>query len=253
VAFTLLFAEKLTPMHPQSGTALEDSERDLQNAVEAARKRMVALEAEWAATKAPLEERLAARSLAAERRRQRAEEQLRQMAAMRLELQEMVANTRQREEDQRRLLAQYEAAPKGLNRSAFVKRIMEIVRNVKKQEDEIVRIAADTRAVQRDINAAQSALTRAYALVDETIFRDAKREDSHGSDMHASLGGTAKEAYRLLTNIHAGFTDLAAKVDDAGRAAKQLRDIEAQLEEMAKRPLDLERVLEDIAKVQGGG
>ena len=175
------------------------------------------------------------------------------MAAMRLELQEMVGNTRQREEDQRRLLAQYEAAPKGLNRSAFVKRIMEIVRNVKKQEDEIVRIAADTRAVQRDINAAQSALTRAYALVDETIFRDAKREDSHGSDMHASLGGTAKEAYRLLTNIHAAFTDLAAKVDDAGRAAKQLRDIEAQLEEMAKRPLDLERVLEDIAKVQGGG
>jgi hypothetical protein len=215
-----------------------------------AQERMAALEGEWAATRAPFEQRLAARSRAAEKRRQVAEQQLQQMAAMRQELQDMVAHTRSREEDQRRLLAQYEAAPKGLNRNAFVKRIMEIVRNVKKQEAEIARIAADTRTVQRDINAAQSALSRAYALVDEIIFRDAKREDTHGGDMHASLGGTAKEVYRLLTAIHGTFAELAAKVDDAGRAARQLRDVEVQLEDMAKRPLDLERVLQDIAQVQ---
>jgi hypothetical protein len=156
---------------------------------------------------------------------------------MRTEVRHLAAAAREREEDQRRLLAEYEAAPKGINRAAFVKRILEIIKNVKKQEVEILKITADTRDVQREMNSAQEALSRAYALVDETIFRDAKKDEA------------AREAYRLLSAIHGGFADLSARVEEAGRAGR-LRELEERAqEELAKRPLDLERVQADLQAV----
>jgi myosin heavy subunit len=207
-------------------------------AIDAAKQRMQALEAEWAAVRRPFDERLAARDGAALRKRERAEAQLRQMQTMRGEIRELAAAARAREEEQRRLLSEYEAAPKSVNRAAFVKRIMEIIKNVKKQEVEIAKITADTREVQRDINAAQEALSRAYALVDETIFRDAKKDDA------------SREAYRLLTSIHSGFADLAARVDETSRSGRTLRDLERKLEELLKRPLDLERIAADLKAVE---
>jgi hypothetical protein len=92
--------------------------------------------------------------------------------------------------------------------------------------------------VQREHNAAAESLSRAYALVDETIFRDAKRDDA------------SREAYRLLAAIHAAFADLAARVEETSRAARAQRDLERKLEELAKRPLDLERVAADLAAVE---
>ncbi len=207
-------------------------------AVDAARERMEALQAEWAAVRRPLDERLAVHANAAKRRRERAEAQLRHMQQMRGEMRELAAAARAREEDQRRLLAEYEAAPKTVNRAAFVKRIMEIIKNVKKQEAEIHKIAADMREVQRECNGAQEALSRAYALVDETIFRDAKRDDA------------SREAYRLLAAVHGGFAELSARVEEASRAGRALRDLERKLEELAKRPLDLERVAADVSAVE---
>lgn len=186
----------------------------------------------------PLDERLSARDGAARRKRERAEAQLRQMQLMRGEMRELAAAARAREEEQRRLLAEYEAAPKSVNRAAFVKRIMEIIKNVKKQEVEIAKITADTRELQREINSAQEALSRAYALVDETIFRDAKKDDA------------SREAYRLLSSIHSGFADLAARVDETSRAGRALRDLERKLGELQKRPLDLERIAADVQAVE---
>ena len=92
--------------------------------------------------------------------------------------------------------------------------------------------------MQREINAAQEALSRAYALVDETIFRDAKKDDA------------SRDAYRLLTSIHSGFADLAARVDETSPSGRALRDLERKLEELLKRPLDLERIAADVQAVE---
>ena len=106
-------------------------------------------------------------------------------------------------------MAEYEAAPKNVQRPTFVRRINEIVKNVKKQEAEIAKIVSDTREIQREINGAQEAMGRAYALVDDTLYRDAK----HGEE-------ACKEAYRHLNGIHGGFAELAASVEESGRCGK---------------------------------
>ncbi len=138
----------------QGGRALEDSEAELTRLVDAAKERMRALEAEWAEVRRPLEERLEVHANAARRKRERAAAQLQHIQSMRAEMRELAGAARAREEDQRRLMAEYEAAPKSVNRAAFVKRIMEIIKNVKKQEVEIMKITADTREARARCRAA---------------------------------------------------------------------------------------------------
>jgi len=218
------------------GAALEESERELAAAAAAARARMDALQAEWAAARLPLEERAARRERAAESARTAADQQLSALQAMRAEARQLVATARGREEEQRALLAQYESAPKVASRSALVKRILEIVKNVRKQEQEILRIASDTREVRREVNGAAEALGRAYALVDETVFRDARRDEA------------AREAYRLLAALHASFAALFAAVEETGRASRALRELEREAEALQRAPPDLPRVQADLLR-----
>lgn len=115
------------------------------SAVEAARARLRSLEQQWEAARAPLDAQLDQQRAAGRRLRERADQQLLQIQRWRAEVKDIVAQTRVREQDQQRLLEEYERAPKNVNRATFVRRITEIIKNIKKQEVEIVKIIADTR------------------------------------------------------------------------------------------------------------
>jgi hypothetical protein len=71
---------------------------------------------------------------------------------MRGEMREMLGTARAKETQYKELLAEYEGASKAVQRSTFVHRIMEIIKNLKHQEADIRSIIADTREVQREIN-----------------------------------------------------------------------------------------------------
>lgn len=57
------------------------------------------------------------------------------------------------------------------NRSAYTRRILEIVGNIKKQNEEIQKILKDTREVQKEINTLNGQIDRSFTLSDEMIFR----------------------------------------------------------------------------------
>lgn len=86
---------------------------------------MAELQAQWEVAKRPFEAQLEAQHAATRRQRERAEEQLRQIQEWRVETRELAAGARAREQEQQRLLAEYEAAPKNVNRATFVRRITE--------------------------------------------------------------------------------------------------------------------------------
>lgn len=56
-------------------------------------------------------------------------------------------------------------------RSAYTNRILEIIGNIKKQNDEIQKVLKDTKEVQRDINNLTGQIDRSFTLSDELIFR----------------------------------------------------------------------------------
>lgn len=61
--------------------------------------------------------------------------------------------------------------PLPTNRYFYTKKIMEIVNNVKKQNQETKKILLETRQLQKDINIVSGKVQRAYTITDETIFK----------------------------------------------------------------------------------
>jgi hypothetical protein len=114
----------------------------------------------WQATKEPLERQLDERSRSTKARKAAAERKLAAIKRMRGEMRDMLGAARAREAQYKALLVEYEGASHAVQRSTFVHRIMEIVKNLKHQEADIRSIIADTREVQRDINTSTQVISR---------------------------------------------------------------------------------------------
>lgn len=109
---------------------------------------------------------------------------------MRVQMAEIDGEINKKEEEYRSLLDLYSQLPRNVNRSVYTKRILDIVKQVKKQKVDINKILIDTRALQKDISSNIEALNRVFSLATEVIFQDAKKD------------AAAKQAYRDVVAIH---------------------------------------------------
>ena len=57
------------------------------------------------------------------------------------------------------------------NRTFYTQRILSIVANVKKQNEEMYRVLEDVKSVQREINSLQGKVERTFTVTDEMIFK----------------------------------------------------------------------------------
>nr|CAI5860956.1 unnamed protein product [Callosobruchus analis] len=69
------------------------------------------------------------------------------------------------------LIQKYQQMGRNNNRSAYTKRILEIIGNIRKQNNEIQKVLSDTRRIQKDINNLTGQVDRSFTLCDELIFR----------------------------------------------------------------------------------
>lgn len=65
--------------------------------------------------------------------------------------------------------------PKEVSRSVYTRRILDIVKNVKKQKVEINKILIDMRNLMKEITLTTDTLGRSYAVTDNQMFADAKK------------------------------------------------------------------------------
>jgi len=84
---------------------------------------------------------------------------------------ELADEARERNDLYKQLVEEYERQPKDVQRSQYTERIMEIVKNVKKQNVEIDKVLQDTRSLQKEISGLVSALSRSYTATDELVFK----------------------------------------------------------------------------------
>ncbi|GLV35520.1 uncharacterized protein CBL_01332 [Carabus blaptoides fortunei] len=167
------------------------------------------------------------------------------------ELQERLQNAKQKcrkaneelkEKDQllAQLSDQYSKLTKQTNRSAYTRRILEIISNIKKQSNDIDKILIDTRGVQKEINTLNGQLERSFALSDEIIFRDAKQED------------TARKAYKLLATMHTEYGEVVRASTDLGSIIRESRNLQEQVDTEEAREIGarLERVMADLNQVR---
>uniref|UniRef100_A0AAQ5YAS3 Coiled-coil domain-containing protein 22 n=1 Tax=Amphiprion ocellaris TaxID=80972 RepID=A0AAQ5YAS3_AMPOC len=212
----------------------------LQALVEASTKRVVNLAAQWEKHRAPLidehrrlKEICSSQDLESSRK-------LSEIKSLHDKIQVSTEEAKKKEETYKQLLTELENLNQDVSRSAYTQRILEIVSNIKKQKEEITKILSDTKELQKEINNLTGKLDRTFAVTDELVFKDAKKDES------------VRKSYKYLAALHENCNHLIQTIEDTGTILREIRDLEEQIEAENgnKTVANLERILDDYKAIR---
>ncbi|XP_022886612.1 coiled-coil domain-containing protein 22 [Olea europaea var. sylvestris] len=210
----------------------------LADQTETKRQKLAELESLWETIRKPLEEKKGNLEQSLQALNPEAHENLTKVKEIEFEAEVVLAEIKEREEELSKLSADLEKQPKLASRRSYIQRIEEITKNSRKQDIDIERILKDTRDLQLESNSIQDRLNRTYAVVDETIFREAKKDP------------VARQAYRLLTNIHESFEQIAEGILATDRTRRSVADYEAKLATTTSRRLNVDKLQADLVAIR---
>lgn len=210
----------------------------LNERIEAGKRNLVELESQWETLRKPLEEKKRSLEGSVYATVPGAQEKLQKLKEVELEKQSILYEIKKREEEHSKLSADLEKQPKLPSRRSYIQRITEITKNSRKQDADIERILKDTRELQLESNSVQERHHRTYAVVDETIFREAKKDP------------VGRQAYMLLTSIHESFEQIAEKILATDRTRREVTEHEAKLAAMASRSLNINKLQADLDAIR---
>ncbi|CAK7324475.1 unnamed protein product [Dovyalis caffra] len=162
------------------------------------------------------------------------QEKLQKLRELEQERQLVLSEITKREEEHSKLSADLEQQPKLPSRTSYIERIQEITKNSRKQDADIKRILKETRELQLESNSIQECLHRTYAVLDEIVCREAKRDP------------VGRKAYRLLTSMHDCFEQISEKILTADRTRREMSEHEKKLAAMASRSLNVDKLQADL-------
>lgn len=218
----------------------DDNQLKLQALVEASAKRVVNLASQWEKHRAPLidehrrlKEICSTQDLESSRK-------LSEIKSLHDKIRVSTEEAKKKEEIYKQLVTELENLPQDASRSAYTQRILEIVSNIKKQKEEITKILSDTKELQKEINSLTGKLDRTFAVTDELVFKDAKKDES------------VRKSYKYLAALHENCNQLIQTIEDTGTILREIRDLEEQIETEngSKTVANLERILDDYKAIR---
>jgi len=221
----------------------------LENIVKKSEQKLIDLATEWDRCRTPLEEEIKDRIDNIEKRREKFIAFAKRIKIMKEEINHILDESKIQDERISQLEVNYANLPKDINRSLYTARILDIIKQVRKQNDQIDFIITDIMAIQKDINVISQKLTRTEAIADETVYSV--------SDQHKSLQKSKKDSgnvqsYKLLIEMRQIFDDLVETVRETGKTENQARDFETRTENLAARfkTKRLEQILTDLSQIE---
>ncbi|XP_008316722.1 coiled-coil domain-containing protein 22 [Cynoglossus semilaevis] len=218
----------------------DNSLQKLQAQVEASAARLVNLASQWEKHRAPLIEEHRRLKEKCSNQELESSRKLSEIKSMQEKIRVATEEARKKEDIHKQLVTQLENLPKDVSRSAYTQRILEIVSNIKKQKEEINKILSDTRELQKEINSLTGKLDRTFAVTDELVFKDAKKDES------------VRKSYKYLAALHDNCNQLIQTIEETGTILREIRDLEEQIEteNSNKTVANLERILEDYKAIR---
>ena len=165
---------------------------------------------EWEAHRVPLVEEIRTTKDSVAKRKSDMKYKLDRIKQMREDMKRLAVEIREKDELVKQLLEELAKLPKQVQRTGYTRRIMDIMKNIEKQQITISGILKDTRDTQKDINTVsevpirflslycfllhfpppasppstrrpsprlRQVLGRSYTLADDMVFRAAKEKD----------------------------------------------------------------------------
>ncbi|ETW09127.1 hypothetical protein, variant [Aphanomyces invadans] len=208
---------------------------------------LMKLAEEWETHRLPLVRELEAHAANQVHRIERAHALESETAYFRAEAKALGDTLIQKQEQRQILERKYDAMAKGIHRSMYTARIMDIIKQVHKQKADIQKIVADIRTVHKQINASSEKLKRSEAIAEERLFRAAKDDKLRPDRRQLYI-----ECYRLFTTIRELFDQLIVCVAETGKRENQCRGLEMWISQLTHHVnlANLERIHHDMALVK---
>nr|XP_008102134.1 PREDICTED: coiled-coil domain-containing protein 22 [Anolis carolinensis] len=227
----------------QTVELLPDAENNmakLQVVVESSAQRVIQLAAQWEKHRVPLIQEFRDLKALHDSKELESSRRLSEIRELHERIRSAADEAKRKDDVYKQLLVEMESLPKDVSRSAYTQRILEIVSNIRKQKEEITKILSDTKELQKEINGLTGKLDRTFAVTDELIFKDAKRDEA------------VRKAYKYLAALHENCSQLIQTIEDTGTILREIRDLEEQIEsETSKKTLsNYERILGDYQAVK---
>lgn len=215
--------------------------KKLQEISQASAARLLELAGEWEKRRVPLVEKYRRKKQLMDERKGEVGAKVDQIKRMRIEMKQKAQQLREKDALYKQVLEELNKMPKSINRQVYVKRIMDIVKNLDKQKVDIARVLEDVRQLQKDINSLAQKSKRSFDVVDEVVYSKAKQKDP-----------TAKQVYKNIVELRDGFVELVKFVEDTGKVKNELRDNTARIEALESRNtgLNMQSVEKDLTDVK---
>ncbi|KAK8490535.1 hypothetical protein V6N11_055763 [Hibiscus sabdariffa] len=206
----------------------------LNKQIDAKKYNILELESQWDAFCKPIEEKKRNLEECLYANNPEALEKLQKLREIELEMQFTSSEIKKREEERLKLASDLKEQPEVASRRSYIERIKEITKNGGKLDSDIERILRETRVLQIESNSIQESLHRTYAVLDEIVFREAKKDADR------------QQVYRLLTSIHDSFEQISEKILTTDRIRRETTDLEKKLAAMSSRGLNADKLQADL-------
>lgn len=138
-----------------------------------------------------------------------------------------------------------------MTRSMYIARIIDIVKQVHKQKQDIAKILDDIKRLQRSLGSASQKLKRTEAATEASIYHVACKSKSKGAS--STKAEAYVDCYRKFAQVRDLFEKLIATVGDVGKNENRARDLRNWIVQLEARECSnhLDKVLADLGSVRG--
>lgn len=206
--------QRTSSLLPESDANIQKLKTALKNSEE----KMGRLQQQWDAHRGPLSDQLSSLTQEMEDKKRNKEKILEDISALRDKMKAMVQEASRKESAEAQLKEQVEKITKDVNRSVYTKRIIDISAKVRKQKQEIDRVLADTRTIQKEINILSGKLERTFTVVEGTAYKEAANNER------------VRQVYRAVAAVHEGCGELVDIVRETGATQREISDLREQVD-----------------------
>ncbi|CAI5716369.1 unnamed protein product [Hyaloperonospora brassicae] len=135
-----------------------------------------------------------------------------------------------------------------MTRSVYTSRIMDIIKQVHKQKQDIAKVLADIKTLQQQVEAASATKKRVAAAAEENIYSATSKSKSAKS----SKADAYIECYRKFAKVRELFNELIVAVGDVSEKENAARDLQNWISQLEARESSkhLDKVLADLESVR---
>ncbi|KAI9918374.1 hypothetical protein PsorP6_011744 [Peronosclerospora sorghi] len=135
-----------------------------------------------------------------------------------------------------------------ITRNMYTSRIMDIIKQVHKQKQDITKILNDITGIQRQLNTASEKLKRTEAVTDDKLYKAACKSKSTGSTKSQSY----IECYRKFVGVRELFDELIILIGEVGKKENAVRDLHNWISQLQARGSSnhLDKVLADLETIR---